>query len=145
MRCLWFRITSNNCTKSGLSPKQSPGSFGPQLSSFQVNPFFPSNPDTINCPQTDLGMDQNANSAPDQTDHKMRHKLESLENRGHFSSAAEQSGSSSFCNGALSHLNSIGGGSNSNVGLIRVVTAVPECGNEDNHVHDGNSHRSVHR
>lgn len=80
-----------------------------------------------------------------QTDHKMRHKLESLENRGHFSSAAEQSESSSFCNGALSHLNSIGGGSNSNVGLIRVVTAVPECGNEDNHVHDGNSHRSVHR
>uniref|UniRef100_A0A5B7AAQ9 Putative two-component response regulator-like APRR5 isoform X1 n=2 Tax=Davidia involucrata TaxID=16924 RepID=A0A5B7AAQ9_DAVIN len=131
------------CTESGLWPMQSPGSDGHQEPSSQVNP---SNPETKNNQELNDLHDQNAKNSTNQFEQKQGQKLENLEDRGYFSSATDQSASSSFCNGAVSHINSINCVSNSNVNPVPTVRAAAESGNEEYIlIHDGNSHRSIQR
>ncbi|PSS32282.1 Two-component response regulator-like [Actinidia chinensis var. chinensis] len=123
------------CTQSGLSRHEEP--------SIQVNAFHQSNLE-IQTPRQLI--DQNANNCAYQTEHKQRQNWESSDDRRHFSSATDQSASSSFCNGTASHLNSIGCGSNGNVDQAPVVRAAAESGKEEGVcIHDRNSHRSVQR
>ncbi|XP_057507156.1 two-component response regulator-like APRR5 [Actinidia eriantha] len=123
------------CTQSGLSRHEEPP--------FKVNVFHQSNLD-IRTPRQLI--DQNANNCAYQTEHKTWQNLESSDDRKHFSSATDQSTSSSFCNGTASHLNSIGCGSNGNVDQAPVVrAAVDSVKEEDVSIHDRNSHRSIQR
>ncbi|KAI3517777.1 hypothetical protein L1887_16996 [Cichorium endivia] len=81
---------------------------------FQPNPYYVCNPESEDV----VMVDRNA------TGHG-HNIMETMEDRGHLSSATDHSGSSSFCNnGTLSRLNSIGSGSNG---------------------HGNNSHRSIQR
>lgn len=133
------------CTQSSRSPLQSPGSSGHQHPSFQVNQIYPFNPETINSQQLHYLMDQNTHNASELMERKKRHKLDPLEDRGHFSSATDQSGSASFCNGILSCFNSINSGSSGSFNAIPVIKVAAEYGNEATLVHDGNCHRSIQR
>ncbi|XP_028790773.1 two-component response regulator-like PRR95 isoform X2 [Neltuma alba] len=76
------------------------------------------------------------------------HKLEHVEDRGHISPATDLSRSSSFCNGNLSRMNSIGYGSNcgsnGNVDQAVIVRTASEVKNEDL-TNNANSHRSIQR
>ncbi|CAK9158244.1 unnamed protein product [Ilex paraguariensis] len=133
-------------TQSDLSPMQSPGSAGHQEPCYQMNTFQPFNPEARNSQQLYDLMDQKGDSANEQIEDKQGHKLESLEDRAHFSSATDQSVSSSFCNGDVSHLNSIGCGSNGNINPVSANRDTSECGNEEGFVFpDGKSHRSTQR
>lgn len=90
------------------------------------------------------GMGQNVNSA----NQFMYNKLESLEDRGHISPATVQSGTSSFCNGAISHLNGYASacGSNVNVDQVSLIREGPESKNEDSYFSPTrNSQRSLQR
>ncbi|KAK4273831.1 hypothetical protein QN277_017151 [Acacia crassicarpa] len=77
------------------------------------------------------------------------HKLEHVEDREHISPATDQSGSSSFCNGNLSRMNSIGYGShcgsNSNVDQAVIVRTASEVKNCEDHSNIAYSHRSILR
>ncbi|KAM7467629.1 hypothetical protein LguiB_015191 [Lonicera macranthoides] len=117
------------CTQSGLSPMPSPGSSGPQGPAF---PFGQSNPpETRNSQNLQKLMDQNAKT--EQLEQMQGRKQKYLDDRGNFSSSAnDQSATSSFCNG--------------NVNLVPVVRATAECGNDATTlIHDGNSNRATHR
>ncbi|KAA8540095.1 hypothetical protein F0562_026787 [Nyssa sinensis] len=130
------------CTGSDLWSMQSPGSDGHQEPSFPVNP---SNPETKNTQCLNDLLDQNAKNSTNQLEQQQGHKLETLEDRGHFSSATH-SASSSFCNGTVSHINSVNCVSNVNVNPASTVRAAVESGNEECFlIHDGNSLRSIQR
>ncbi|CAL5364630.1 unnamed protein product [Camellia sinensis] len=134
------------CTQSGPSMVPSPGSVHHQEPSIQVNTFHQSNLETRNSQQFNNLIGQTVNNSTNQTEHKQRHKLESSEDLRHFSSATDQSASSSFCNGTASHLNSIGCVSNGNVDQLAVVQTGVESVNEEGlPINDRNCHRSVLR
>ncbi|OMO97792.1 hypothetical protein COLO4_14371 [Corchorus olitorius] len=91
----------------------------------------------------------NTNQSTNQPLHKLD-RFDSIEDRGHISPTTDQSASSSFCNGSLSQLNSIGygsaGASNGNLDQVSGVRAPPESKNDDNFLSpSGNSHRSIQR
>ncbi|CAK9141577.1 unnamed protein product [Ilex paraguariensis] len=133
------------CTQSGLSPTPSPGSASNPEASFQMNPFHPFNAATRNPQQLYHLMDQKANNINEQIEQKQLHKLETLEDTAHLSSATDQSASSSFCNGSVSHLNSIGCTSNGDANPVLAIRDASECGNEDLTIQDGNCQRSIQR
>lgn len=112
--------------QSGLATVENPGLARNQELTFQANSFHPYNPETSSGRQFHNLVDQNGNSSLNQTEHKKRYQLESSEDQRNFSSATDQSGSSSFCN------------SNGNVNQVAVVQNATESGNE-------NSHRSAQR
>ncbi|KAJ4726760.1 Two-component response regulator [Melia azedarach] len=136
--------------QSGLSPTPSPSSANQQESTFRVNPTHCSNSEYSNCTRLYDQLGGNAINSTNQTVHKRDHKLESLEDQGHICPATDQSASSSFCNGALSRLNSFGYGStcgsNSNVDQVAVGKPAAESKNEEGlFPSNGNSHRSTQR
>lgn len=132
------------CTKSGWPPVQSPASSGQQEPPFQVNQTYPFNPDSRSSQQRNYLIDQTIHNASDQMEQKKSRKIDAPEDR-HFSSATEQSGSGSFCNGSLSRFNSINSGSNGNGNTVSVMKAAADSGNEATLVLDGNCHRSMQR
>ena len=68
-----------------------------------------------------------------------------MEDRGHVSSATDQSANSSFCNGTVNHLHSLCCGSNEKIDTVPLRSAA-ECGSEEAfRVQDGNSIRSIQR
>ncbi|KAK2637520.1 hypothetical protein Ddye_032312 [Dipteronia dyeriana] len=135
------------CAQSALSPIPSPSSANEQEPTFRVNQMYCSNVENGNCAQSyDHRLGENAINSTNQT----MHRLDSLEDRGHISTATDQSASSSFCNGAISRLNSMGYGStcgsNSNVDQGAVVRLAAESKNEEGLLpSSGNSHRSIQR
>lgn len=140
------------CAKLGLSSMPSPSSANQRELTFQVNPVHCGNVESSNCSQLYDRLGENAiNSISiNQTMQMLSHRLETLEDRGHISPATDQSASSSFCNGAISHLNSIGYGStcgsNSNVDQVAAGRAAAESKNEEGFCPtNGNSHRSIER
>lgn len=113
-------------TQSGLAKVENPGLACNQELTFQANSFHSYNPETSSSKQFHNLVDQKGNSSLSQTENKKRHQLESSEDQRNFSSATDQSGSSSFCN------------SNGNVNQVAVVRNATQSGNE-------NSRRSVQR
>ncbi|KAM3729628.1 hypothetical protein ACB098_12G027300 [Castanea mollissima] len=138
------------CTQSGSSPTPSPNSVPQQEPSFQMNILYQSSLENNNFEQQCDPHGQNTNDAANQNVYKQEHKLDPLEDQGHLSSATDQSASSSFCNGGVSHHNSIGYGSgcgsNSNVDHVAFVGAAPESKNEEGfYPQNGSAHRSIQR
>ncbi|KAJ0046820.1 hypothetical protein Pint_05169 [Pistacia integerrima] len=138
------------CAQSGLSPMPSPSSANQQEPTFQVNPVHCGNVENSNCSLLYDRLGENAINSINQTVHMLSHRLETLEDRGHISPATDQSASGSFCNGAISRLNSMGYGStcgsNSNVDQVAVGRAAAESKNEEGFCpSNGNSHRSIER
>ncbi|XP_031257482.1 two-component response regulator-like APRR5 isoform X2 [Pistacia vera] len=138
------------CAQSGLSPMPSPSSANQQEPTFQVNPVHCGNVENSNCSLLYDRLGENAINSINQTVHMLSHRLETLEDRGHISPATDQSASGSFCNGAISRLNSMRYGStcgsNSNVDQVPVGRAAAESKNEEGFCpSNGNSHRSIER
>lgn len=137
------------CAQSGLSPMPSPSSASQQEPTFRVNPMHSSNCEHNNCMGTFDQFGDNAVNSTNQTMHKLDHKLDSLEDRGHISPATDQSASSSFCNGARSRLNSMGYGSacgsNSNVDQVTAGRAAAESKNEEGLFPSNGNSRSIQR
>ncbi|CAK7324302.1 unnamed protein product [Dovyalis caffra] len=137
------------CKQSGLSPMMSTSSASQQEPAYKANPFQHSNYGSTS-EQLYGQLGQNANDSTNGSLQKQENKLDSLEDRGHISPATDQSASSSFCNGAASHFNSMGygstSGSNSNVDQVANVRAASESKNEGGvFTHNSNSHRSIQR
>ncbi|KAH9724421.1 Two-component response regulator-like APRR5 [Citrus sinensis] len=88
-------------------------------------------------------------NSTNQAMHKLDHKLDSLEDLGHISPATDQSASSSFCNGAVSRLNSMGYGSacgsNSNLDQVTAGRAAAESKNEEGLFPSNGNLRSIQR
>ncbi|KAK9293255.1 hypothetical protein L1049_021246 [Liquidambar formosana] len=147
--CTGYGLPPIFCTQSGPSPIPSSSSAGQKETSFRANPFHQSHLEMNNSQQLYDSLDQNANNSTNQTTHKQEYKLDSLDDRGRVSPATDRSANSSFCNGAVSHLNSIGCGSmcgsNGNVNAVAVVRSAEESKNEGPFNHEGNSHRSIQR
>ncbi|KAJ7959435.1 Two-component response regulator-like [Quillaja saponaria] len=126
------------CTQSG------PVTVRPEPA-FQTNTFYQSCIEAYNSKQLYEPHGQNVNSDTNQNMHRQEHKLECLEDRGQISPVTDQSACSSFCNGAVNHLNGIGYGSNcgsnSNIEQAAAVRTTSESKNED----FGSSNRSVQR
>ncbi|KAE9451791.1 hypothetical protein C3L33_16321, partial [Rhododendron williamsianum] len=120
---------------------------GHEQLSLQVNVFHSPNLETRNSQQLHKTVQVNGDTSTNQTELQQRQKLESSDDRRYFSSATDQSASSSFCNGTTaSHLNGIGCGSNGNVDQVPVVRAAAGSGNgEGVPTHDTNCHRSFQR
>lgn len=139
------------CSQSGSSSMVSPSSVAQQQESqFVMNTFYQTNPEKNKSDQPYDPVCRNTNMATDQAIHNQEHKLDSLDNRGHISPTTDQSASSSFCNGNVSHLNSIGYGSacgsNSNVDQVVLVRTVSESKNDESYfTNNTNSHRSIQR
>ncbi|KAK6936614.1 CCT domain [Dillenia turbinata] len=137
-------------TKSSSPQTRSPSSVGQREPTFQANPFHLSNLDTSNSDLHHDPHDHHTNISANQTTHATEGKLESVEDGGHISSATEQSASSSFCNGTVTHLSNVACGSfcgsNGNADLVQVVQIISENGNEGGFItHDGNCHRTSQR
>ncbi|KAJ9174349.1 hypothetical protein P3X46_017380 [Hevea brasiliensis] len=133
------------CKQSGASTIVSPSS-GSQLEpSPKVNPFHQSSFKSNSELHNQFG--QTPNDSTNLSLQKQDHKLDSLEDRGHISPATDQSATSSFCNGAASHLNMGYGstsGSNSNVDQVAMIRAAAERKNEGV-LQNANSYRSIQR
>lgn len=130
-------------SQSSRSQLQSPNSSNYQDPTIQVNQTYPFDSQTKSSPQLHYLMDRNtAMASPDQMDHKQAHKLDISEERGHFSSATDQSGSNSFCNNTLNRFNSI---NNGNVNSVPNMKFGSMPGNETTLVQDGTSLRSIQR
>ncbi|KAI4338047.1 hypothetical protein L6164_016401 [Bauhinia variegata] len=130
-------------TQSGPVSMPSATSVGQHEPTFQVNAFYHSNIKDSSSEQL-----YEPHKATNQNVHIQDHKLEHVEDRGHISSATDQSACSSFCNGNASHLNSFGYGSNcgSNSNFDQVVGVRAESeGKNENLTNNGSSHRSVQR
>lgn len=132
------------CKQSGASQTPSPSS----ASQPELNPLHQSTFESKSEQIYDQ-FGQNTNDSTNPTLQKHDHRLDSLEDQGHISPATDQSASSSFCNGAVSHLKSMGygstSGSNSNVDQVAIVRAAPESKNEGVFTQNTTSHRSVQR
>lgn len=135
-------------TQSGPPAMPSPNSVVFLEPNFQVNAFYQSNMKDSSSEQHYEPRGPNGNSTQNHIMYTQEHKSEHAEDRGHFSPTTDQSVSSSFCNGNVSHLNSIGYGSNcgsnSNVDQVNAVRAASESKNEDL-TNNANSHRSIQR
>lgn len=116
-------------TQSGLSSMQNPGSVCHQDASCQMNAFYQLNHQPGNQQQFRGLMIQNTSDATDQNENE-GHKMGKIEDRGHRSSATDQSANSSFCNGSGNHLHSMGCGSNEKIDAIP-FRSTAECGNEE--------------
>ncbi|XP_071929283.1 two-component response regulator-like APRR5 [Coffea arabica] len=129
-------------TQSGLSSVQPPGSVSHQEVSFGVNAMYQLNHQPGNQQQFSGLMTQNTSDTTDQNENNEGHKVE---DRGHVSSATDQSANSSFCNGTVNHLHSLCCGSNEKIDTVPLRSAA-ECGSEEAfRVQDGNSIRSIQR
>lgn len=134
-------------TQSGLTLNPSPSSGSKQEPIFRVNQMYRSNVENGNCGSLYDRLGDNAIYSSNQ----MMHRLDSLEDRGHISPTTDQSGSSSFCNGPISRINSMGCygsacGSNSNVDQNAIGRAAAESRNEEGLLpSSANSHRSIQR
>lgn len=137
------------CAKSGLSPMSSPNSASQREPTFQMNPMHSSKAEHNNCMGIFDHFGENAVNSTNQAMHKLDHKLDSLEDRGHISPATDQSASSSFCNGAVSRLNSMGYGSacgsNSNVDQVTAGRAAADSKNEEGLFPSNGNLRSIQR
>ncbi|WOG97014.1 hypothetical protein DCAR_0416353 [Daucus carota subsp. sativus] len=92
---------------------------------------YPFDPQTRSSPQLCNVIDENLHKASsDQMEHKQGHKPDHSEDQGHFSSATDQSGSSSFCNSTLKRFNSINSGNIGNANSVPNMNFGPESGNE---------------
>ncbi|KAK7317073.1 hypothetical protein RJT34_00998 [Clitoria ternatea] len=135
-------------TQSDPPSMPSPSSVVLLEPNFQVNAFYQSNMKESTSELQYEPHGPNGSSTPNHIVYAQEHKLEHAEDRGHISPATDQSVSSSFCNGNMSHLNSVGYGSNcgssNNVDQVSTVRATSEGKNEDltNNV---SSHRSIQR
>ncbi|KAK1361130.1 two-component response regulator-like APRR5 [Heracleum sosnowskyi] len=130
-------------TQWSLPQLQSPNSSKNQDPAFQVYPF---DPQTRSSPQLCNVMDENIHKASsDQMEHKQSQKLDLSEDRGHFSSATDQSGSSSFCNSTLKSFNSINSGNIGNINSIPNMKFGSESVNEATLIQEGSCHRSMLR
>ncbi|KAF9671010.1 hypothetical protein SADUNF_Sadunf12G0002300 [Salix dunnii] len=132
--------------QSGLSPMMSPGSACQQEPAYKVNHFQHLNHGSTSEQLYDR-LGQHANDSTNDSLQKQENRLDSLEDRGLISPATDQSASSSLCNGAASHFNSLGfgstSGSNSNVDQVAIVRAASE--NEEGVFTHSYSHRSIQR
>ncbi|XP_002524429.3 two-component response regulator-like APRR5 isoform X2 [Ricinus communis] len=133
--------------QSGASPIPSPSSGSQPEPNCKVNPFrqfnFISNSENLYD-----GLIQTANDTANRTLQKQDKELDPPEDRGHISPTTDQSATSSFYNGAASHLNMGYGshsGSNSNVDQVANVRVAAERKNEESTLHNANSHRSIQR
>lgn len=138
------------CSQSGSSSMVSPSSVAQQESPLGMNTFYQMNRETNKSEQVYDPLCRDANITLDQAIHNQEHKLDSLDDRGHISPTTDQSASSSFCNGNLSHLNSIGYGSacgsNSNADQAVLVRTASESKNDESYfTNNANSHRSIQR
>ncbi|XVE58262.1 hypothetical protein DITRI_Ditri04bG0156400 [Diplodiscus trichospermus] len=138
------------CAQSSSSPVPSPSSANQQEPAFHVNPFHHSSFKTNSSGQLYDRIASNSNQSANQPLHKLDQKLDSTEDRGHISPTADQSASSSFCNGSLSQLNSVAygstGASNGNTDQFVVVRTSTESKNDESFPSPtGNSHRSIQR
>lgn len=137
------------CAKSGLSPMSSPNSASQREPTFQMNPMHSSKAEHNNCMGIFDHFGENAVNSTNQAMHKLDHKLDSLEDLGHISPATDQSASSSFCNGAVSRLNSMGYGSacgsNSNLDQVTAGRAAAESKNEEGLFPSNGNLRSIQR
>ncbi|KAL1820048.1 hypothetical protein ACET3Z_014917 [Daucus carota] len=122
---------------------QNPKSYINQDPAFQGYPF---DPQTRSSPQLCNVIDENLHKASsDQMEHKQGHKPDHSEDQGHFSSATDQSGSSSFCNSTLKRFNSINSGNIGNANSVPNMNFGPESGNEATLTQEGSVHRSMQR
>ncbi|CAN6569694.1 unnamed protein product [Malus baccata var. baccata] len=132
------------CAQSSPSPIAS--SAAQQEPSFLMNTFYPANLQTDKSEKVYGTLYQNAKVTMDQAQNQDQRFNE---DRGHMSSATDQSASSSFCNGNTGHLSSMGYGSacgSNNVDQAAMFRAAPEHKNEDSFFNqNGNSHRSIQR
>ncbi|XP_061956715.1 two-component response regulator-like APRR5 isoform X3 [Populus nigra] len=138
------------CKQSGLSPTMSPGSACQQEPTYKVNQFQHSNHGSTSEQLYDR-LGQHTNDSTNGSLQKQENRLDSLEDRGLISPATDQSASSSFCNGAASHFNSMGYGSTSgsngnvNVDQVAIVRDASESKNEEGAFTHSYSHRSIQR
>ncbi|OVA04690.1 Signal transduction response regulator [Macleaya cordata] len=120
----------------------SPTSVNHQKSAFFESSSCRTRPESNSFEPVDDLHDQNDESCSDQIMDEQPN-VESVENQVHLTPDTDQSGSSSLCNGAASHLNgsgygSIYNGSNGNVIRAAVARAISECGNDEGLLgHDG--------
>lgn len=132
--------------QSGLSPVMSPGSACQQEPTYKVNQYQHLNHGSTSEQLYDR-IGQHANDSTNGSLQKQENRLDSLEDRGLISPATDQSASSSLCNGAASHFNSLGygstSGSNGNVDQVAIVRAASE--NEEGVFTHSYSHRSIQR
>lgn len=122
-----------------------------------MDAFHCSNLETRNSQQLPNPVQQNGNPSTNKTELQERQKFESSDDWRYFSSATDQSASSSLCNGTAasrsfcngtttSRLNSIGCGSNGNFDQVPVVRATAGSWNgEGLPTNDTPCHRSVQR
>ncbi|KAK8686484.1 hypothetical protein V6N13_125509 [Hibiscus sabdariffa] len=133
------------CARSSSS-MPSPKSANQQEPAFRVNLFRHSSFEANSSAQLYDRLASNTNQSTNQP----FQKLGSIEDRGHISPTADQSASSSFCNGSLSQLNGIAygstGASNGNVDLVVISRTSTESKNDENFPSpSGNSCRSIQR
>lgn len=137
------------CSQSGPSQIPSPGPFAQEETSVRMNMFYQSNLGNSNFEQPYDPLGQNTNNGANQTLRKLENKLDALDDGGKISPANnDQSGSSSICNGGVSHHNSIGYGStcgsNNNADHVVFVKAASESKSEEGFF-TLNSSRSIQR
>nr|GLL38849.1 two-component response regulator-like APRR5 [Ipomoea trifida] len=122
------------------SPMQSPGSAGHQNSPRQANTFHRLNHQTINSQQRHGVIEHNVNTVSTQTEYKQGYQSEP--DRGHFSSATDQSANSSLCNGVVNCHYTGGGGSNGRIPVTMIKSTAEYRNDEASVVQDANSQRS---
>ncbi|KAI9097828.1 hypothetical protein K1719_025599 [Acacia pycnantha] len=136
-------------TESDPPSMPSPRSAVHLESTVQANAYYLSNVKENGSEQLYEARGQSGNNLGSHIVYVQDHKLEHVEDRGHISPATDQSGSSSFCNGNLSRMNSIGYGSNcgsnSNVDQAVIVRTASEVKNYEDLSNIANSHRSILR
>lgn len=121
------------------SPMQSPGSAGHQNSQFQANTFHRLNHQSISTQQCQSLVEQNINTVSTQTEYKQGYQSEP--DRGHFSSATDQSANSSLCNGVV-NCHYTGGGSNGRIPVTMIKSTAEYRNEEASVVPDANTQRS---
>ncbi|GAA0172377.1 winged helix/forkhead transcription factor [Lithospermum erythrorhizon] len=135
-------IPQTFCMQSGSLPGQRPGLASHQQASTQANVIHarPMDQEPGNLEQSNCWMENTGNDVTDQSDSRQEHKLETLDDRGYFSSATDQSTNSSFGNGTASHFHSINYGSNCKVNAFPGMNDMLQY--PSNNV---NSHRAMQR
>ncbi|XP_038999391.1 two-component response regulator-like APRR5 [Hibiscus syriacus] len=133
------------CARSSSS-MPSPSSANQQEPAFCVNLFRHSSFEANSSGQLYDRLASNTNQSTNQP----LNKLDSIEDRGHFSPNTDQSASSSFCNGSLSQLNGVAYGStgvsNGNVDRVAIPRASIESKNDESFPSpSGSSCRSIQR
>ncbi|KAK7410767.1 hypothetical protein VNO78_01846 [Psophocarpus tetragonolobus] len=135
-------------SQSGPPTMPTPNSVVLLEPNFQANAFYQSNMKENCSEQLYEYHAPNGNNSQNHIVYSQEHKTEHAEDRGRISPTADQSVSSSFCNGNANHLNSMGYGSNcgssSNVDQVNTVRVASENKNVDL-TNNANAHRSIQR